>query len=357
MRPRIQALDGLRFLAALGVLWIHAWTRFGNPRLITGRLDLTSFLAIGGNGVDLFFVISGFCMYYFYAGHREFSYRDFGRFLFKRWSRLSPAFYTITIIYLLFKPFPVWLFSIGTSAAYLNSIFTQFNAGGHFWTLGTEWQFYLLIPFILIYQRKIGFKKIFVIMFGVLGLLAVLSCFLFDDQITDMLTVQILFRGVEFGFGIIAARLLLSNYVLVKNRRNAFALSMLVTYAGRFLTSAPGMSLAPQYHQLIKLSGFSLMGAGFAGILYLAVTSQGPLGKLLSNRVFRTLGKISYSFYLWHGLILGLCSIYIAKSPLNGAMLPMVSTIVVTIILFPVSYISYQLLEKPFLSIGNLTTK
>src|ERR1700753_1334175 len=99
LRPRIQALDGLRFLAAIGVLWIHSWTLYGHARWDVGKVDLANIMAIGGNGVDLFFVISGFCMYYFYASKADFSYHDFWRFLVKRWVRLSPAFYTATVLY------------------------------------------------------------------------------------------------------------------------------------------------------------------------------------------------------------------------------------------------------------------
>ena len=122
MKQRIQTLDGLRFLAAMGVLWIHTWTIFGNPRCYIGKVDLANFLAIGQNGVDLFFVISGFCMYYFYAIKSAFSYRDFYRFLVKRWVRLSPAFYVATIIYLLVWKF-IYHVQINSVANFLHSVF------------------------------------------------------------------------------------------------------------------------------------------------------------------------------------------------------------------------------------------
>src|SRR5882757_9299550 len=151
MRQRIQTLDGLRFLAAIGVLWIHSWTRHGNPRCYIGNIDLVNLLAIGGNGVDLFFVISGFCMYYFYGSKTNFSYRDFFRFLVKRWVRLSPAFYTAAIAYILVARLidhrevdglKIFLHSL----FYLNFIFGQYNIASHFWTLTVEWQFYFIIP-------------------------------------------------------------------------------------------------------------------------------------------------------------------------------------------------------------------
>ena len=177
MRQRIQTLDGLRFLAALGVLWIHCWGMFGNPRCYVGRIDIADILAIGGNGVDLFFVISGFCMYYFYAAKADFSYHDFYRFLVKRWVRLSPAFYTATLIYFAYRVYvysfsPSTLIGIMDSLFYMNAVFQTTNIASHFWTLGVEWQFYLVIPFLLIYPNSIGFIKPFTYIFGGLLLAA-----------------------------------------------------------------------------------------------------------------------------------------------------------------------------------------
>ena len=363
MRPRIESLDGLRFLAALGVLWIHSWTYFGNPRLNIGGFDITNTLAIGGNGVDLFFVISGFCMYFFYGDKISFSYQDFSRFLFKRWIRLSPAFYIATLIYL----FAGWLVNnqqteillkLGISALFLNAIFPHYNAAAHFWTLGTEWQFYLLIPFILIYEKKFGFKKAFCILFFMLVLLSIISLFAFKANIIDWLGNQILFRGIEFGWGVIVARLLLkNNVILIKYRPLYFFISVSITYIGRILISKQVLELLPTYIGLFKLFGFTLMGLGFACILYLSITSKNRLNKILSNRLFKNTGKLSYSFYLWHALMIPFCAMFIIKIVPTGIMAPILTTLLSTLLLYPISYISYILLEKPFLSVGNLTTK
>ena len=99
------------------------------------------------------------------------------------------------------------------------------------------------------------------------------------------------------------------------------------------------------------------MGAGFAGILYLAITSEKWLNKVLSNRVFKTMGKISYSFYLWHVLVLPICAGWVVKLDVSGIIAPALTTLLSTLVLYPVSYLSYKFLEKPFLSIGNLTTR
>lgn len=363
MRQRIQTLDGLRFLAAIGVLWIHSWTLHGNPRWYVGNIDLANLLAIGGNGVDLFFVISGFCMYYFYASKSDFSYHDFYRFLVKRWVRLSPAFYMATIIYILVGKYIYHqkidgLSNFLHSVFYLNDIFRQYVTASHFWTLSVEWQFYFIIPILLIYQNRIGFKRTFIIIFSLITLSALTVIFILKDQ-SDELTLTLLFHGIEFGSGVLAARLLIKNNSFFKNRILWLALFIMITYAGRVLISKQVLNLLAAYYNLFKLLGFTFMGIGFAGILYLAVTSVKWLDIILGNKVCKTMGRISYSFYLLHPLVYPAIATYtIQFMPLlKGIAAPVFTTVISAFILYPISLLSYNMLEKPFLSIGNLTTK
>ena len=132
-----------------------------------------------------------------------------------------------------------------------------------------------------------------------------------------------------------------------------------ITYAGRIMISNPVLILSPNYYNLFKLSGFTLMGTGFSGILYLAITSSGWLRLILGNNTFKAIGKVSYSFYLWHPLVIAAVNHYIlANLPfVRGITAPVFSTCISAVILYPVSLLSYKLLEKPFLATGNLTAK
>ncbi|HEY4196024.1 MAG TPA: acyltransferase [Mucilaginibacter sp.] len=363
MRQRIQTLDGLRFLAAIGVLWIHTWTAHGNPRFYIGKIDIANFMAIGVNGVELFFVISGFCMYYFYATKSEFSYHDFYRFLVKRWVRLSPAFYAATIIYITINKF-IYHYQVNSlpnflhSLFYLNYFFGQYVTASHFWTLTVEWQFYFTIPFILLYQNRIGFKKTFAIIFGIIFLTAVISVFILKNT-GDLLDYTIIFRGTEFGCGVLAARLLIKNNAFFKHRALWLFAFIIITYLGRVLISKSILDLSYNYYNLFKLAGFTLMGIGFAGILYLSVTSVKWLNLVLGNRLFKTMGRISYSFYLLHALVVPVIAHFtIDHLPFfKGITAPVISTCLGALILYPISLLSYRLLEKPFLAIGNLTSR
>jgi peptidoglycan/LPS O-acetylase OafA/YrhL len=345
------------------VLWAHAWTAHGNPRFYAGRIDLANFMVIGVNGVELFFVISGFCMYYFYASKPGFSYHDFFRFLVKRWFRLSPAFYAATVIYVLTEKYLYhrdinFLLNFLHSLFYLDHVLPDHSTAAHFWTLTVEWQFYFIIGVLLISQNKIGFKTAFGIIFGTILLAAIVSVIILQIN-SDRLAGTIIFRGVEFGCGVLAAHSLISEKKWFKRRALFFFIFVLIVYAGHGFTSNIALEFSPLYFDLFKLLGFALMGIGFAGILYLSVTSRLLLNRILGNPVFKKMGRISYSFYLLHALVY-LPVADFTKSHLHflhGISAPVFTTLVSVVLLYPLSVVSFQFLEKPFFNIGNLTTK
>jgi peptidoglycan/LPS O-acetylase OafA/YrhL len=320
---------------------------------VLGGIDLTKLLALGGNGVDLFFVISGFCMYYFYASNSSFSYSDFWGFIKKRWIRLSPAFYFSTLVYILFrwKNETIISFSLKflTSVFYLNS-FSRYNVEGFFWSLGVEWQFYLIIPFMLSFQNKFGFLKSFVTVGITLLFGALITVWVLKNK-SDILTDQILFRYFEFAAGIVVARLLLLKKAYCVRRAFWLVLFILVAYLGRILLSNQIQLLSSNYYNAIKLLGFTVMSAGFAGIVYLALTSSNILKHVFGSPICSFIGKISYSFYLWHGLVHTIIGELIkAEYGSQGILWPILTFLISSFILLPVSYLSFHLLERPFMS-------
>jgi peptidoglycan/LPS O-acetylase OafA/YrhL len=123
------------------------------------------------------------------------------------------------------------------------------------------------------------------------------------------------------------------------------------------MVSKPVLNLSTYYYNLFKLFGFTMMGIGFAGVLYLSITSVKWLHAILGNPVFKKMGRISYSFYLLHPLVYPFVAGYVIDLMPTGILAPIITTVISAVILYPVSLLSYNLLEKPFLSIGNLTTK
>lgn len=157
--PRIATIDALRGLASFSVAWFH-FTQ-ANPALTSGVLKASG--KYGWLGVDIFFVISGFVIPYSLA-RTNYSHRQFWRFLCKRMVRLDPPYFAnISFILLLafivplvpgFRgPHPCFTaVQLLSHIAYLTSVVGKQWVNPVFWSLGIEFQYYLLIggifPFV-----------------------------------------------------------------------------------------------------------------------------------------------------------------------------------------------------------------
>ncbi len=160
---RIAPLDGLRAVAVLGVFYAHAWSfALGAPALRVGPVDVNRALSLLGTGVDLFFVISGFCMYLMYgSAQRGFSSGDFRRFVVNRFRRIAPSFYAAVLVSAVLLAVRTHAFPWLDVLAHLTFVFTLVPGLGKlaasYWSLGTEWHFYLLLPGLLFFAQRRGF--------------------------------------------------------------------------------------------------------------------------------------------------------------------------------------------------------
>ncbi|HUB82855.1 MAG TPA: acyltransferase [Bryobacteraceae bacterium] len=175
---RLPTIDYLRGIAALAVVWYHC--TIGSGVLRDGWLYRSG--RYGWLGVEVFFVISGFIVPYSLhkAGYRR---SDFGRFLLKRVARLDPPYFADILLCLALSylvrlapgfrgqlPHYTWQ-QLAAHAAYVNSFLHLGWLNVVFWSLGIEFQFYLLIgaAFPLLVARRSGLR------FGFLALLVTLS--------------------------------------------------------------------------------------------------------------------------------------------------------------------------------------
>src|SRR5215216_3336774 len=147
-RERQPGLDLLRALAIIVVVIYHA-ALFGFK--LPGRVD-----RFGWIGVDLFFVLSG----YLIGGQllaslaREKSIK-LGRFFARRVLRIMPAYLVILAVYFLLPSWreypemaqPLWKFLLSVQNIALHGG----TAFSHAWSLAVEDQFYLALPFLLLF--------------------------------------------------------------------------------------------------------------------------------------------------------------------------------------------------------------
>lgn len=168
MRSRLDCIDTLRGLAALGVVICH----------VTSALDVSINRVgdYGGLGVEVFFVISGFVITYSLWSH-EYSMRQFPRYMIRRALRLEPPYLASValsiVVQVAVQQAPAYRGShvdISTVQIVYNLFylipFTDYDwLNPSYWTLAYEFAFYIIVglTFGLFARRNAAFTILFAI--------------------------------------------------------------------------------------------------------------------------------------------------------------------------------------------------
>ena len=181
---RLHFLDGLRALAALWVLFGHThlfalgWDAFGT---LSGLiLDVLLYLHLG---VDVFLVLSGFCLALPMLRNGQYLLGGAKAFFLGRAVRILPPYLaTLGLILLVnaFVPLAGWgrhsagltgtlsAAELWANVLLLQDILPQYNSvNGPFWSIAAEWHLYLLFPLVVWVLRRFG---VMVLLIGALNL-------------------------------------------------------------------------------------------------------------------------------------------------------------------------------------------
>ncbi len=166
----IATLDSVRALACLSVIFFHinsvphdfhVWNLQASVPALTAAL-----LFVGRYGVTLFFVLSGFLLFLPFANALIFeqAWPSLRRFYLRRAFRILPAYYlTLILVVLLFQQGYLQPQRWGELALFFTFLmdsskvtFKQLNAP--FWTLAVEWQYYMVLPLLVLGMRLIVWR-------------------------------------------------------------------------------------------------------------------------------------------------------------------------------------------------------
>jgi peptidoglycan/LPS O-acetylase OafA/YrhL len=336
-------LDGLRGAAATMVVVNHLPAFFSLPVLV-------SQLGFGNPWVAIFIALSGFCLYLPSSGRENLEMpRPFYEFMQRRVRRIMPAWYAslflCIMIGILFRyrgytsPYaflPKDVFDVLTHVTLTHSMSLYSGSiNGPGYTLGTEWQLYLLMaPFLLI-ARRIGWAGLLVLV----GLTAFIPYPLLAKIITKIISPTF---TVPFILGMIGSRALSRNPVETKDClwQRRVALALILTGIGGYAT------LASRNHDI---ACWFIGVATAAACFYMAASPQ-ALGTLFfSSRPLHWLGCCSYSLYLTHFALLALLqyvAVTIGLHNQNTACLVLIPGLP---LVFGFAYVFYCGFERPFL--------
>ncbi len=235
---------------------------------------------------------------------------------------------------------------------FLNNILIENNISAPFWSIGTEWHFYVLLPFLIYLTSIISIVKTVLI-------LSLFSIVLFSFVNMGYLNYdwwesQILVRFPEFGVGIIAAFFYKKGNVLpvlLKGKRGIF-FAVVIMFIGRFMKFTPVLDIVGVYGFLFKSIADTVMTSGFAILLYHVITIKSRISIFLSSHFVSYLGRISFSIYLWHSLCITILSSVLAKLPFKN-LNPLFGFLLVILLTVPISHFSFKYLEASYFQQKN----
>jgi len=342
----LPILDGLRGLAVLLVLWAHVSPLTpGYPEWLLKARFLHD---PGIQGVDLFFVLSGFLITRILIRERE-QGRPVRWFLLRRVLRIFPIYYLLLAIIALTRGGP----DVKWCALYVSNFYFAFGGGvtslTHTWSLCVEEHFYLLWPPVIAFAGPRIARA--VILWGVVPLaivsvviilwrvepphtelalrylspvrfLSLAAGCLIAFHETCLLAAKRTFRWL--GLGLLLLGVLCSNALLIG--------------VPMFLGREPMIPLALK--PLGELAGAVLLSTG-ALLCCLCATERSPL-RVLQWTPLRAIGRISYGLYLYHWPIF----LWLGEPPtLANQSLAIAAS-------FAAATLSYFLIERPILRFG-----
>jgi peptidoglycan/LPS O-acetylase OafA/YrhL len=330
-------IDGLRAVAVTAVIVFH----FG-------------FLPMGYMGVDVFFVISGFLITGLIFNKINADRFSVIEFYMRRARRIMPLAIFVCLVALLIgmaTMLPDDMENLAQSVIATNflsnnilqaittknywDVVNEYKPLMHTWSLGVEEQYYLVYPFLLM----ILMKKRTVWTIPIISVIAGVSLTIyFLDYFKEYQKFYLIFfRFWELAAGGIAAMAL--NGRLIEHRFAALPillLALLLCFEFSFISSE-----------------FTLVAVIFLTVAVLATANEKePLSQLLlENSTMAWLGKISFSLYMWHQVLLAFARYFWVQE------LQMFHLTIIFLLNIALSSFSYLLIEQPFRNQNRIANK
>jgi peptidoglycan/LPS O-acetylase OafA/YrhL len=369
----LPALDGLRGLAVLSVILVHANVRFGGP--FAGGPAATV-MGFGWAGVDLFFVLSGFLITGILLEARG-SPGYYRNFYARRVLRIFPLYYGFLATSTLFLPGagrladlapapndvgPLWLYVYNVHVVCTERYSVGFH---HFWSLSVEEHFYLAWPVVVALCPPGRLTR--VCLAGVvlsLGLRMYVVSAGYWLQVAYLVTpcrLDGLLAGALVAIGVRERPALVRRLIRPLALGGGLAVAAVAAYQGHLYDFADRTRLpdgpAVDSDALLTV-GLTALAAVFAAAVAHAATA--PRVRWLEGRLLRSIGTYSYGMYVFHVLAMTAVAEAMNNPPFDlrpaaEGLPPLAAKFALfggTVSLaYLVARVSYHVYERPFLQL------
>lgn len=296
MNRKFDSIQACRFLAAFLVLWVHF-------RFVTNAEGAENHwfvqTGLGGCGVDLFFVISGFVMVAC-SKHKQIGP---GSFLAARFVRVLPLYFLYSALFFAKDLMAGEGLSKIFSTLFLVPVidFDTYTAPSHpcGWTIAFEIWFYLIFSLLLLNKSP----KSMLWTVGAIGAVASI--------------IGTVYQGAWFTPRFLSCPLLLEFLagcalgVTVDKIKPRFAVGCLIISAALYILVVPRFGDLTYYGKVIASFDLALLRAGVWGIpallLCTGVSSLEQSGLLKIPQALAAVGNASYSLYLAQPFLIHFC--------------------------------------------------
>ena len=348
-------IDGLRGVLATSVFFHHVVVFHEFLKYSVWQPSPSRFYEqLGTGAVTMFFFVSGFL--FWRKAVRSSESVSWRVLIPNRMRRTAPAFYlAVTILVGLvavvsrFERFELWgklakevvewmCFGMPFNFPSINTIDPLYLSAGVYWTLRLEWLFYLSLPLLVFFR---SYRRVWLVfLFGFLAsrwLTKLRAPYPWDGTVYFLLQYAVALYSA-FSIGMLAVYLERMPQVKTVFQKRSVAAGCCAVGLIGILAVKPvyglweSLPLAPSF---------------------VAVACGNDFFGLLNTRALRSLGAISYSLYVLHGLIFYACLRLVTNFVVIASLPPLTYWIMawgIGLAVVFVSAVSFQLIEKPFIA-------
>ena len=354
-RKRILEIDGLRGLAASGVVVAHYLSEVphGFP-----------YFYLGWASVQVFFALSGFLIGGILIDHRGTS-PFFSTFYMRRTCRIFPVYFAVIIPSMLFlhfydrvditgTPLPWWSYLTYTQniSAPISGHLGQLSLQPT-WTLAVEEQFYLILP-VLVYL--LTYRRILVLSLFLIAVTPILRAALIASGNHHAFLASCLLLPCRWDMlfvGVLAAIVLRNKRIITKLYSNRCWWLKILCVAGSVGIIA--CSVVKRIGSFNTTQTLLPVLIAFCAMCYLLLVISGHHDvPFLRSRILVFIGTISYGVYLMHQPIAVILHATILGSAPDISTLPQCGVMfLATTFTIMLAWLSFRYFESPIIRFGH----